>query len=1858
MQRVDSQTSSAPNFEADNAKAEDQSRNAAPEAKAAKATQSKASMNSVSSAFYQQYALKQFDNANAPMSGEDYEAVLGKSRLAEMVTRSPDAQVRELASGGKVAPMQLMKAYQLQLATDHAASSSLRPSEVDAAFKDSTDWAEKLLSELRGLRFYTYHGRPQTDANLVSILGAYEPELLLAERLAKHGELGGSQVLVRSAQRTYLPDDLQPIRDGIIAMTTPVASTVQAAAEGRQYQALANADILYGLLATIPNIEKQLAGVRGEWSVPGSRALPAGSRVRDAANIDRLREVFGGLQNLFNRMPGSIHTVELTFMLERLLADPDTSLAVKRAALSGFDEAIRRATAEKPSLSVQSESGHAETHNVFTSLPAALRDIAITGAHKDVRVKTIGGKQTPAFIEDMLKSALRASNDPRFIADAINAGAQVDLADALFQIPSARVRKQVSESVLAATAPENKLSGIGVMADRKARTEALKQLLAAKPDVKLADTQAALLLSWPSDVPRATTSEAAFADVAKLPAIAAVAAQPNATLDALYAAIASDCTGLSFAPRGADSDIPVEIQQIIRGEKSAAGRMGGLFGSKTDELMACNALAALPKQFENGPVSEANLRGRLTQAVKDGNGEILKQLPLLFAKGGDIARWTFDAVRTAVEQNASSGNTLFNWALITACNAQIGKIGDEADRSRLKMAAQNALKSSEYTSLTRLMGLSTSENAQIILKLPLSDARLPFLLSELTLPEDIAFQMLTRGDANQLTAHTAYELLSQVLANPKVKADDIVKASMSVIAAGGASLSPTNAYVLFSELAASGAGAAVGKQIIETLKAGNRADLLPVLAVCASETTLFDANDVAELMLATPDSTFVSTICAENTDFMSKLSDDRRLSVVTAVVTRLQHKLDGSVFDLALPLFSMIADLTSRGVKLSPVVQSGLTAIAGNAIARAGVKPIEAYDLRNVLDKAAECGVDVPALAAALLKRDDPFASQPRNDVLQPQYYATACLELARAVPSLDLANVVTTLNGTAAPGPVTLAFDVFMDGPRAYEVDSALCALGIRWATEQSNFPAVLEMRARLEEPGMGQQLAIFDEALVAAVSAKAEVWQAVPEARAVVARIKMGEMASDIKALADGGNDAAAIADRLSTAILGAGPSAAELVPQVLDAVRRLTRAQRPSLDEVQVVRNVSMDGVRKQAAVKAPVEMVDFHGIDSLPRYAGELGNDARVPPVKPYSVSPGVAKNTRRLIQALKSDKKMVLVLSKPGVGKTFTSEQIAAITGTPFTEVDGGPELTTGDLAGGWSTDNKGNPIFKKKAVLRAMEKGGFVCFDEINASTQEFMLAVGNMIGSGRDGTFVRTDKNERLKLSPHFKAVFNGNFLDSEIPKQIRKHVHVVYMDDLDVEDQKMIAGLAAPDLADEGLTLLANMQANVDATIAMEDYQGEGSPTARNMVRAAKRAERYRGADPKLASARAARETYLDGVADREDGLDAKGKVNRKSDLTRMTEAFQTIFEMHPDETLPQDGDLPVKQQFGRLTVGEASVVTGPLPTVAPASVTIEAFGAESPMIFTTEIMREIEQIAKAMELGQSMLYRAGDHTSVRTIFRAFSQLSGWPTYIQNCHREVTEYDMFGADTLRETDVKGQFETFFAGGFITEVAKNGGVLVLDDVEELSSDVRIKLHRMLTDRVVPGAGGVLEPMHPNALIIMRSAESKRLGEAFVNRLQERNLKPRSPEAELSMLKEVARRIGVSEDIATDIMHYDEIWRRAVHNVIATYIRPQNMPIPTLGKKMHWLQDFAALFRGECTNPAVLFNEDGSPASIDQQVRNQLIEGGLAYYPVPDHRERDAEGTWLESDVEKCRRILTALAEGRSEEADAIVPKS
>ncbi|HSI03751.1 MAG TPA: hypothetical protein VLC93_04715, partial [Myxococcota bacterium] len=959
------------------------------------------------------------------------------------------------------------------------------------------------------------------------------------------------------------------------------------------------------------------------------------------------------------------------------------------------------------------------------------------------------------------------------------------------------------------------------------------------------------------------------------------------------------------------------------------------------------------------------------------------------------------------------------------CSIGLGAASDDDIRA----AGRKLLKRTGISCLAPYASMSLEENLNMLIKKP-TDGVPPdsphflALLDHLDLPETALTSIAARDDLDAFPPSTLFELFTRSVEDKSVPFETVATlavAATTLRASGTNDVHATNVWATFNDLATRKYDAKLGSLILAGMSGKANIDVVyRAAASLAAEGQLFDANEVANAVMARDPvvtQALVNELGAQAPKFFQALSLETRAKLLERVLKGLESATDASVLDMAGPCFQRLAELTAAGHQPGKDMVAALEGIVINAVTRVAKNPLETAALAQIFADAQSSGVDIAKVVKTIMTD----AKTKSLQTLTPAQLAGVRFEVARLDPSSDVADLKAAIpGGKLDVGPYMAAFALAEHRALPDDVLQLLCRSAIAWAADQKAFGRVVTFRKNLADAGQQDRLAIFDAALDAAMKDKPDVWSAVPEARAILAISKLEELRPEILELASGGDDVGERARALCDRIAASGPYAAELVPQVLSALRREVRAMRPSLDDIHVGLEVPED---PQAPVRKAVLEVPTKNFNGLPLrlFQGDT-NHGRVPDALPFTATPTVMNNMKRMAEAAESEAPFVVCLGDPGPGKTYTAKVYAYETGSPLVELDGGPERRADEAAGAWGRDKHGMPDYARAAELEVFTKGGIIVDDEFQASRRFILEQRGEQASRFNKKILMRTNETEVVERHPQTKIFLIGNLLPEEIPAEIMECAKVIYFDPLPIEEQIALAQPKAPTLNPDDLQLLGKMQVTVEVQNKHENFGKSIALSVRNLTRAAKRAEQFRR-DPELATARSARESYIDGV------------VN-PTVKAKLSEGFKLVFGITPEETLPDPASIELKQGPRSVNIGEATVSHGPHKPLDPAKVTGYTNGIEVPYIFGDRERVELEAMAKAMQMNESMLYVAERESGIMGMIEAMSQLTGLDLWAKDMTREITVAELFGETASRRIDDKN-FETYFAPGIINKLNK-----------------------------------------------------------------------------------------------------------------------------------------------------------------------------------------------------------------------------
>lgn len=1809
-------------------------------------------------AFYQLLGERRFGDTSKPLDANALATILGTQRFQEMTSRVRDEEVRGAVTNPSqsVTPERVYKAWTALLADDLKRQHNA-PMDRDAAFNDALGMGQQVLEALREQRTFKFRNRATVAVDAIGKIGPYEPEILLARELAKRPELGGSDILARALDRCYVPDDVQRALAAQFASLAAVPNAIPPVPAAMQQVRLDDLGIIDALMLGDATYGKDVQAMRAQLQRPRSLlGLALNLRDQVASPLD-LRESFARLASSLASADLGPEARELLLMLARLAASNEITSAVKKVAFLGIDSTLRRTAAATKGAKGQ---GAPQAHKSFAEALFAARaklssEIKSSTSPEQARLLC-------AAVDDLIADAFKQTRDVDFAAAAMAVSSDPG-GIALRSVLDPSVRKDlIGAALLATTSPVKRGGVVAMITDKAERQAEIAKLVSANADYRPADESAALLLSWPSGVPRPPLSpEARKARADELASVGQsnleALIDSGASEHEIFAELMKLGAKAEFSIGADELNIDETVNKIIRGQ--AAPQKTGwnpLARDTLTPLLQSTAIAALPAQMKHG-ASEADIKASLVRAIRTQNGQLItgdRGLRTLLLPPISLKLETvLDALSyvdprpdpTLGERRSHSAvdpgaNVTFAYRVLVECTIALNGKAD----AQLHVAARELLKRTGIVSLAPYAGMSAEDNLALLAQPP-RDPNAPddpqrtyglrsdsphflSLLDTLTLPPTALASIASRPDLDAFPAETIFEIFARALDDKKVTTENIAALTVAATtrrAKPGDDISGTNVWATFNELATRNLDKKLGKLILDGMSGKEDIDVVyRAAATLASEGKLFDANQVAEAVLArdpAKNQALVNELGTEATSFFDALDVETRAKLLGRVLKNLADSTDASVLDIARPCFARLADLANAGHKPAADVAKSLESIVINAAARAARNPLEAAALGPIFADAKSSGVDLDKVVKTVLTDDKPKAFAG----LSPGELAAMRFEVARLVPTCGDSDLKKAISSCKSDfGPYMAAFNLILERDLPADTAQQLSRAAIGWAAAERAFGRVVDMRKKLTDLGHHDRTAAFDAALTGAMQADPQTWSAVPEARSLAAITKLSELRHEIVELAAGGKDADGRARVLADRISAVGPYAPELVPQVLDALRRDVRALRPSLDDI----HVTLDALANpSASANGPAQAAgnNLYGLP-VPKFDGERGH-ALVPEAQQFVPTPTVMNNTKRFLEAL--DSGVVILLGDPGSAKSLTVRVIAHCMGAPLVEVDGGPERRVDEALGTYKTDKQGMPVYDRSKEIEVFTKGGFIVDNEFQTSLQRVLHYRAEQASRFNKTLTVRTDTTEHLKRHPSTKIVLIGNFLERDIPEELRRHARIVYFDSLPASDQAQIAQSKALGLPEEDLQKLSEMQTLIEALYNSGSLGTGMALSVRNLKRSSKRAEAFRS-KPELAAAVAAREIYIDGVAD----------PRAKAELTKV---FVEIFEVTPEATMPKPGEIQITQGPRSVSIGEVVLDHGPNPPVDPAA--LQALGTNVPFIIGERERKTLQALAKAHKNCEGTLFYAESESGMMASIEAFADLSGHNLIVKDCNREVSTIEMFGQETT-VTGPDGKPAHKFAGGFITEVAEKGGIVVLRNIHHLKDTTRIELHRMLEERQVPGPNGTWLDMHPDAQIILTTTPGEDVGQALQNRCTPIHLEAKTPAEVLERLVAMGEKLGVPEVITEQMVRFDGIWKKMINNVICQYVQRHNLPMPGMYQMIRWLESFAKVVNGK----------SNLPGSLDEQIHSVFVQGGLAHYGVPSSRQYDANRRALMTDNERVEAVLRAIADGNDAEVAKLAP--
>ncbi|MEL6547630.1 MAG: AAA family ATPase, partial [Myxococcota bacterium] len=467
------------------------------------------------------------------------------------------------------------------------------------------------------------------------------------------------------------------------------------------------------------------------------------------------------------------------------------------------------------------------------------------------------------------------------------------------------------------------------------------------------------------------------------------------------------------------------------------------------------------------------------------------------------------------------------------------------------------------------------------------------------------------------------------------------------------------------------------------------------------------------------------------------------------------------------------------------------------------------------------------------------------------------------------------------------------------------------------------------------------------------------------------------------DAGKSAAALEEIAQLAVDG-GTDTHFLIDSALDGLQAHARATRPTLRELDQVHDLRSAGGSRTAQRSHTGPTKNLWGVE-CPLFE-QLTQAADVPPEKYTDTSLATFQvNVSKLVAGLFGrDSGPVIALGDPGCGKTRVPEWLATELGYPYGRFQALPDADRNDFLGTWRLKT-GGPAFDKHEFIRLWQEGGIILIDEFNHFDEDMQRFIAEFVRNYHKEGFELTIGNERVKVqrNPQTRIVFTGNFDSPEcndIEDELASHCNIAWFAPMTGEDLTTLLQNWLPTYDPELVSLAGTFHADVVAKSINRELRGNHSLSIRNVEKLKERVTLYTDQDPNFAIARAVREVYLD-------------HVDHPDDRAKLEEAFEAVFQIAPNDTIPDDSFYTLEVGDSAIRFGDVTFPVGPGGAKSIEGMTLDVGGIEDwPILADLDLKKAVYAILKAWSVNETPHLVGPDESDKNIAIRVAAEMTGW--------------------------------------------------------------------------------------------------------------------------------------------------------------------------------------------------------------------------------------------------------------------------
>ncbi|MEO0814752.1 MAG: hypothetical protein AAFY60_17955, partial [Myxococcota bacterium] len=389
---------------------------------------------------------------------------------------------------------------------------------------------------------------------------------------------------------------------------------------------------------------------------------------------------------------------------------------------------------------------------------------------------------------------------------------------------------------------------------------------------------------------------------------------------------------------------------------------------------------------------------------------------------------------------------------------------------------------------------------------------------------------------------------------------------------------------------------------------------------------------------------------------------------------------------------------------------------------------------------------------------------------------------------------------------------------------------------------------------------------------------------------------------------------------------------------------------------------------------------------------------------------------------------------------------------------------------------------------------------------------------------FELTIGNERVKVqrNPQTRIVFTGNFDSPEcndIEDELASHCNIAWFAPMTGEDLTTLLQNWLPTYDPELVSLAGTFHADVVAKSINRELRGNHSLSIRNVEKLKERVTLYTDQDPNFAIARAVREVYLD-------------HVDHPDDRAKLEEAFEAVFQIAPNDTIPDDSFYTFEVGDSAIRFGDVTFPVGPGGAKSIEGMTLDVGGIEDwPILADLDLKKAVYAILKAWSVNETPHLVGPDESDKNIAIRVAAEMTGWTPVEKGFNSQTQLPELLSTTTLRVDPSTGQNVTADVDGSITaRVRSEAGaecILLMRNFDDALPSLQGGLHEVFErDRAFRLPSGEMVNMSPQFHAATTSkvapGDAHKLTSAMDNRLSTYRMAPVSEEKAVARLEHAA----------------------------------------------------------------------------------------------------------------------------------------